>query len=102
MPLGFLLHTDNAVLSARRKRPADFAGTSRSAATKRAYCSDWADIEAWCRAAGLARAAAALTTVGAYLTDRAGHLKVATLARRIAAGRNVLDRVTPIFSILPP
>jgi hypothetical protein len=64
--------------------------------------SDWADIEAWCRAAGLARAAAALTTVGAYLTDRAGHLKVATLARRIAAGRNVLDRVTPIFSILPP
>jgi hypothetical protein len=39
----------------------------------------------WCRAAGLLALPAEPTTAGAYLTDRAGSLKVATLNHRIAA-----------------
>jgi hypothetical protein len=66
-------------------RTAEFAGTSRSAATERAYRSDWADFAAWCKLAGLVALPAEPTTVGAYLSDRAGALKVATLNRRIAA-----------------
>jgi integrase len=66
-------------------RAAELARTSRSAATERAYRSDWADFAAWCRAAGLVEMPAEATTVGAYLADRADRLKVATLGRRIAA-----------------
>jgi hypothetical protein len=72
-------------LAALGARAADFARTSRSAATERAYRSDWANFEAWCRAAGLLALPATPTTVGVYLTDCVGHLKVATLNRRIAA-----------------
>jgi integrase len=66
-------------------RAAELARTSRSAATERAYRSDWADFAAWCRDAGLVDLPAEATTVGAYLADRADRLKVATLNRRIAA-----------------
>jgi hypothetical protein len=66
-------------------RPADLARSSRSAATERAYRSDWADFAAWCGDAGLVELPAEATTVGAYLADRADRLKVATLNRRIAA-----------------
>jgi hypothetical protein len=63
---------------------AEFARSSRSAATERAYRFDWADFTAWYRAAGLVALPAEPTTVGAYLTYRAGTLKVATPNRRIA------------------
>ena len=66
-------------------RAADFARASRSENTRRAYRSDWSDFEAWCTAAGLAALPTAPTTLGAYLTDRAGRLKAATLSRRVAA-----------------
>lgn len=66
-------------------RAAELARSSRSAATERAYRSDWADFSAWCRDAGLVDLPAEPTTVGAYLADRADRLKVATLGRRIAA-----------------
>ena len=66
-------------------RAADFARAARSPATERAYRSDWADFSQWCEATGLAALPAAPPTIGAYLTDRAGVLKVATLERRIAA-----------------
>jgi site-specific recombinase XerD len=66
-------------------RAANFARTSRSAATERAYRSDWADFSSWCERAGLPALPADPTTVGAYLSDRAGSLRVATLNRRIAA-----------------
>jgi integrase len=66
-------------------RAAELARSSRSAATERAYRSDWADFAAWCRDAGLVDLPAEATTVGAYLADRADRLKVATLNRRIAA-----------------
>jgi integrase len=66
-------------------RAADFARFSRSPATERAYRSDWADFAGWCDRAGLPALPAQPATVGAYLSDRAGTLKVATLTRRIAA-----------------
>ena len=66
-------------------RAAELARTSRSAATERAYRSDWADFSRWCELAGLIAPPAEATTVGAYLSDRADRLKVATLNRRIAA-----------------
>jgi site-specific recombinase XerD len=77
-----LLPVDLAELAVRA---ADFARTSRSAATERGYRSDWTDFADWCCVAGLIALPAAPTTVGAYLADRAGSLKVATLNRRIAA-----------------
>jgi len=76
------LPVDLADLAARA---AEFARSSRSAATERAYRSDWADFAGWCERAGLRQLPAAPATVGAYLSDRAGLLKVATLNRRIAA-----------------
>jgi site-specific recombinase XerD len=72
-------------LSDLAARAAEFARCSRSAATERAYRSDWADFSGWCERAGLSPLPAAPATVGAYLSDRAGRLKVATLNRRIAA-----------------
>ena len=66
-------------------RAADFARTSRSAATERAYRSDFSDFSGWCERAGLRALPADPATVGAYLTTHAGVLKVATLRRRIAA-----------------
>jgi site-specific recombinase XerD len=67
-------------------RAAEFARASRSENTRRAYQSDWSDFEQWCTAAGCRSALPAHpTTVGAYLADRAGQLKAATLSRRIAA-----------------
>jgi integrase len=66
-------------------RAAAFARNSKAPATERAYASDWRGFEAWCNGAGLAALPASPATVGAYLADRAGNLKVATLGRRIAA-----------------
>jgi integrase len=72
-------------LPAIGQRAADFARSARSPATLRAYEWDWADFVAWCDALDLASLPAEPTTVGAYLSDRAGKLKVATLERRRAA-----------------
>src|SRR5215469_13400381 len=72
-------------LSDLAARAAEFARSSRSAATERAYRSDWADFWNWCGRAGLTPLPATPATVGAYLSARAGVLKVATLNRRIAA-----------------
>jgi integrase len=66
-------------------RAANFARSSRAAATERAYRSDWADFSSWCERAGLLALPAEPATVGAYLTDRAERLKVGTLHRRLAA-----------------
>src|SRR5215469_11298370 len=72
-------------LSDLAARAAEFARSSRSAATERAYRSDWADFWNWCGRAGLSPLPASPATVGAYLSARATELKVATLNRRIAA-----------------
>jgi integrase len=66
-------------------RAADFARSSKSAATLRAYKSDWADFAGWCAAAGVDALPARPEAVGIYLSDRAETLKPATLTRRVAA-----------------
>lgn len=66
-------------------RAAAFAREARSPGTQRAYESDYRDFAAWCTRAGLDAIPAAPATVGAYLADRAGALKAASLSRRIAA-----------------
>jgi integrase len=72
-------------LNAIGARAAAFARLSRSAATERAYGSDWVDFVAWCKSAERPSLPADPITVGAYLSDRSGILKPSTLARRIAA-----------------
>ncbi len=67
------------------RKAAEFARSSKADSTLRAYRSDWADFVAWCQALDLDSLPAEPTTVGAYLSDRAGVLKVATLERRRAA-----------------
>lgn len=65
---------------------ADFVEASRSAATRRAYRSDWRDFSTWCAASGFSPVPASAETVALYLTSlaRAG-LKTATIDRRAAA-----------------
>jgi integrase len=67
------------------ERAAAFARASRSTATERAYRADWADFLAWCESVGRTPLPAEPITIGAYLSDRSGTLKVSTLARRVAA-----------------
>jgi integrase len=64
---------------------AEFARHSRAPATETAYASDWADFSAWCDAAERISLPAEPVTIGAYLSDRSGILKVSTLNRRLAA-----------------
>jgi site-specific recombinase XerD len=67
------------------RKAAEFARSSKASATLRAYESDWRDFVGWCQALDLDYLPAEPATVGAYLSDRAGVLKVATLDRRRAA-----------------
>src|SRR5262245_33048379 len=83
-------HGRDTARAARRPGPARHArGRIRphlaQPATERAYRSDWADFTGRCELAGLIALPAEPTTIGAYLSDRADSLKVATLNRRIAA-----------------
>jgi integrase len=67
------------------RTPAEFARHSRAPATESAYASDWADFSAWCNSAERLALPAEPVTIGAYLSDRSGILKVSTLNRRLAA-----------------
>src|ERR1700730_4858075 len=55
---------------------AEFARHSRALATESAYASDWADFSAWCNSAERIALPAEPVTIGAYLSDRSGILKV--------------------------
>jgi integrase len=57
---------------------------SKAPATRRAYVSDWRAWETWCLSNGASPLPAHPDTVSAYLADRAGVLKVATLSRHLA------------------
>ena len=61
---------------------AEFARRSPAPATESAYASDWADFSAWCNSAERLALPADPTTIGAYLSDRSGILKVSTLNQR--------------------
>lgn len=74
-----------AELEASLARLETFAEKSRSAATARAYRSDWNDFAAWCARYGREALPAAPETVGLYLGTIADRLSLATLERRLAA-----------------
>jgi site-specific recombinase XerD len=63
-----------------------FAEAEKSAATRKAYASDWADFAAWCHARGASPLPAHPGLVAAYLSDlaQAGR-KASTIGRRAAA-----------------
>ena len=62
-----------------------YAMQSKSANTRRAYKTDWADFTSWCDGHDLASLPAAPQSVSLYLADRADILKVSTLQRRLTA-----------------
>ena len=62
-----------------------FTSATRADSTLRAYASDWADFELWCRAHHASTMPAEPIVVVLYLTDRAKTLKPSTLSRRLAA-----------------
>jgi integrase len=67
-------------------RTMSYAEAEKSAATRRAYASDWHDFEAWCSARGAAPLPAHQGLVGAYLAHLAGTgRKASTISRRAAA-----------------
>ena len=74
---------DNLDLTIDRAR--DFVDAAHSAATRRAYASDWRDFEAYCRAHVLPALPASPQTLVLYLSDLAQRAKLATIKRRLAA-----------------
>ena len=89
-----LIVTENHQLTSRAatalalvERARDYAAAGMAGNTQRAYRADWADFTAWCDETGLQALPAAASTLSLYLTDRAGLVAVATLARRMAAIR---------------
>jgi integrase len=63
----------------------DYASDSHSAATRRAYRSDWADFSTWCRSAGWSPLPAAPQTIAAYVASMAATHSRSTITRRLAA-----------------
>jgi len=61
------------------------AAASKAANTRKAYKSDWAAFEGWCRMHALAPMPADPNVVLANLVDRAGRLKVSTLQRHLSS-----------------
>jgi integrase len=72
-------------LASLADRAAEFGRHARSASSERAYRSDWADFQAWCQARAFSALPATPVTIGLYLTDRSGSVKVSTLRRRLVA-----------------
>jgi site-specific recombinase XerD len=92
MPDGTLPATTSASTQAIALRPADeaavqsFALAEKSAATRRAYRSDFAVFSAWCAGRGLEPLPAAPQAVAAFLADQAASgVRPSTLSRRVAA-----------------
>ena len=73
-----------AELDASLARLEAYVHKSRTAATRRAYQSDWRHFEAWCARYGLAPLPATPETVGLYLGGVAPRYKLATVERRLA------------------
>jgi site-specific recombinase XerD len=67
------------------ERANEYAAASKSAATVRAYSTDWQAFTAWCSERGLVSLPADPRTVALYLADQAATCKPATLGRRMAA-----------------
>jgi integrase len=75
-----------AILNDKIERAAAYARASRSAATRKAYDSDWAIFTAWCAAHGLIALPATPEVVAVFASDQAtAGLNPSTINRRIAA-----------------
>lgn len=75
-----------AILDQKIERAAAYAKAARSAATRRAYESDWAIFTAWCAAHRLIALPASPDVVAVFASDQAtAGLNPATIGRRIAA-----------------
>lgn len=68
-----------------RDRVRGYLESSRARSTIRTYRSDWRQFEAWCEVRSVSSLPATSETVAAYLADRAGSLKMATLGHHLAA-----------------
>jgi len=80
-----LAHTNNLVdLEAAARH---YARASLSENTRRAYASDWADFEYWCKRTKRKSLPATPNTIALYLTKMADHLKTSSLRRRVTAIR---------------
>ncbi|EZP74220.1 Integrase family protein [Sphingomonas paucimobilis] len=74
------------ILHAEAGRAADYARASRSAATRRAYASDWKIFTGWCEARGLESLPATPPVVATFLASEADTgTKANTIGRRLAA-----------------
>jgi len=67
------------------ERARDYANSSTSTNTRRAYRADWADFTAWCQTHRLDALPAVPATVALYIADQAAHCKPSTIQRRLAA-----------------
>src|SRR6266567_2288196 len=77
-----------AIIEIELARAADFAECSKSAATRRAYRSDFAIFRAWCAERGLSALPAESSTVAMFLGAEASRgIKPSTISRRCAAIR---------------
>jgi integrase len=75
-----------AILNDKIERAAAYARAARSAATRKAYDSDWAIFTAWCAAHGLSALPATPEVVAVFASDQAtAGLNPSTINRRIAA-----------------
>lgn len=74
------------ILRAEVERAADYARASRSAATQRAYNSDWKIFASWCELRGLESLPTSPAVVATFLAFEADNgLKANTIGRRLAA-----------------
>lgn len=63
----------------------EYSKHARSVNTNRAYRSDWADFDAWCRSKGVRSLPAEPKTVGVYIAEQASRLKPASISRRLTS-----------------
>lgn len=81
----------------------DYARASRSAATRRAYCSDFEIFRAWCNSKGLSPLPASVEAVAAFLAfDVTNGTKPTTLSRRLAAIRYAHAGLAPAVEGFSP
>ena len=74
------------ILNEKIERAAEYARAARSAATRRAYASDWAIFTAWCDAHGLQWLPATPEIVAVFVADQAdAGFNPSTIGRRVAA-----------------
>ena len=66
-------------------RAGEFIHQSKASNTVRAYRSDWAHFESWCKAHGQISLPSSPETVALYVTDLAATHKPATITRRLSA-----------------